>query len=178
MKRIYKKIQTNTGTGRLVKKLKLTDNNIITDILPVSDEPAFVYSMSEPVTETSANLPVIRKSATSEPAINRSYIDNTNTVNTLEPSNVADLLISPIHVDIEGGVIVSLLPKGDMFPMTHGDGLNILDEYFQQSPISPGPANDIEGLDKWPISAAESIHLGDAPEPAGWFNTEVALAIP
>lgn len=123
-------MQTNTGTGRPAKKPKLADDNDITNALPVSDEPASMYSTSEPVAKTSANSPMTGTSATSEAAINRLYIDNTNTANALESSNVADLPTSPTHVNVEGGGIVSLLPKGDMFPITHGDGLNILDEYF------------------------------------------------
>ena len=62
--------------------------------------------------------------------------------------------------------------------MTHGDGLNILDEYFEQSRIRSGLASDEEGLDKWLMSAAESIYQGDAPEIAGWFSTEGVLAAP
>ncbi|TVY71303.1 hypothetical protein LSUE1_G004472 [Lachnellula suecica] len=99
-------------------------------------------------------------------------------IGTLQSSKAADLPTSPTHLDIEGGGIVSLSPKGDMFPMTHGDGLNILDEYFQQRPMSSGPANNVEGLDKWLKSTPESIPQGDAPETAGWFNAEAVLAEP
>jgi hypothetical protein len=113
-----------------------------------SKEPATNDSTSETAAETSANSLTNGKSATSEPAINRSYINNTNTVEAPESSNVADLPTSAIHIQIEGGEIMSLSPKGDMFPMTHGDGLTILDEYFEQSATGSGPANDVEGVDK------------------------------
>jgi hypothetical protein len=172
-------MQTNTATGRPAKKPKLADDNAIIDALPtngISKELATVYSTSELVAEISANSPTTGTSATSEAAINRSYIDNTNTVDALESSNVADLPKSATHVDIEGGGIVSLSPRGDMFPMTHRDELNILDKYFEQSPIGSGPANDVEGLDKWLMCAAESIHQDDAVDPTAWSNTPGVLA--
>jgi hypothetical protein len=167
-------MQTNTGTGRPAKKPKLADDNTITDALPTngaSKEPATDDSTSETAAETSANPPANGKSATSEPAINRSYIDNTNTVEAPESSNAADLPTSATHIQIEAGEIMSLSPKGDMFPMTHGDGLTILDEYFEQSAIGSGPANNAEGLDKWPTFTAESIYQDKALEPTVWSNT-------
>ena len=73
---------------------------------------------------------------------------------------------------------MSLSPKGDMFPMTHGDGLTILDEYFEESAIGSGPANNAEGLDKWLTYAAESIHQDNAVESTAWSNTPGVLAAP
>jgi hypothetical protein len=144
-------MQTNTATSRPAKKPKLADDNAIINALPtngISKELATVYSTSELVTKISANSPTTSTSATSEAAINRSYIDNTNTVDALKSSNVADLPKSAIYINIKGGGIVSLSPRGDMFPITHRDGLNILDKYFEQSPIGSGPANNVEGLNK------------------------------
>jgi hypothetical protein len=174
-------MQINTSTGRLAKKPKLADDNVITDALltnGVSKEPVTDYSTSGPAAETSANLPMAGKSATSEPAINRSYIDNTNTLEAPKPPNAADLQTSDTHVQIEGGGIMSLSPKGNMFPLTHGDGLTILDEYFEQSAASSGPVNNAEGFDKWLICAAESIHQDDALDPTTWSNTPGVLAAP
>jgi len=154
-------MQTNTGTGRPVKKPKFADDNAITDALPtngVSKEPATDDSTSETAAETSVNPPVNGKSATSEPAINRLDVDNINTAEVLESSNVANLPTFAIHIQNEGGEIMSLSPKGDMFPMTHGDGLTFLDEHFGQSAIGSSPVNDVEGFDKWLIYAVESIH--------------------
>lgn len=174
-------MQTNTGTGRPAKKPKLADDNVITGALPanvVSEKPSIDLSTSELAAKIPANSPTTGTPATSEAAIDRSYIDNTNTVDALESSNVADLPKSATHVDIGGGGIVSLSPNGDMFPMTHGDGLNILDEYFEQSPIVSGPANDVEGLDKGLTCAAESVHQDNAVDPTAWSNTPGVLAAP
>jgi hypothetical protein len=174
-------MQTNTGTSRQAKKPKVADDIAITDALSTngaSKEPATDNSTSETATETSANPPANSKSATSEPAINRLYIDNTNTVEAPESSNTADLPMSATHIQIEAGEIISLLPKGDMFSITYGNGLTILDEYFEQSAIGSGPANNAEGLNKWLICAAESIHQDNALEPIAWSNTPGVLAAP
>jgi hypothetical protein len=69
---------------------------------------------------------------------------------------VANLPTFAIYIQNRGGEIMSLSLKGDMFPMTHGDGLTILDEHFGQSAIGSGPANNVEGFNKWLICAAES----------------------
>ncbi|KAM3064611.1 hypothetical protein ACMFMF_011901, partial [Clarireedia jacksonii] len=175
-------MHTNTGTSRLAKKPKLADDNVCTDALPTngaSKEPATDEYTSETVVETSANPSATSKSTTSEPATNRPYINNTNTVEAPKPSDAADLPMSATHIQIEGGEIMSLSPDGDMFPITHGDGLNILDKYFGQSAIGLGPAKDTEGLEKWPICTAESIYHDKALEPpVVWSNTPVALTAP
>ena len=65
----------------------------------------------------------------------------------------SDLPTSPTHIPIEGGEIMGMSPEGDMFPMTHGDGLTILDEYFEESAIGSGSVNNVEERDKWPTFA-------------------------
>lgn len=42
--------------------------------------------------------------------------------------------------------------------MTHSDGLSILDEYFKQSAIRLGLANNVERLEKSLIFIAKSTH--------------------
>ncbi|PQE14720.1 Vacuolar sorting-associated 3 protein [Rutstroemia sp. NJR-2017a BBW] len=178
-KRTYEKMHTNTGTGRQAKKPKLADENISTDALPTngaSKELAIDEYTSETAAETSANPTANSKSTTSEPATNRPYIDNINTVEAPKPSDAADLPTSTTHIQNKGGEIASLPPDGDMFPITHSDGLNILDKYFGQSAIGLGPANDVEGLEKWPICTAESIYQDKALGPAVWSNPPAALA--
>jgi hypothetical protein len=178
MKRIYEKIHTSTGTGRLAKKPKLVDDNVSTDALPtggVSKEPATDEFTSETAVETSTNATATSKSTTSEP-VNKSHIDNTNTLEAPKPSDTADVPTSATHIQIEGGEIISRSPDGDIFPMTHGEGLNILDNYFEQSAISSDPANNAEGLEKRPTYTAESVYQDKALEPAVWSNAPAVLA--
>jgi hypothetical protein len=166
-------MQANTRSGRLVKKPKLAIDNVVTDALPTngaSKDPATDDSTSETSSETPTN-----PSATSEPTIDKSYIDNPNIVGAPKSSSAADLPMSATHIQIEGGEIISSSPEGGMFPMTHDDGLAILDEYFEQSAIGLGPANDAEWLDKRPTFTAESAHQDGALEPTIRSNTPGAL---
>jgi hypothetical protein len=144
-------MQTNTGTGRPAKKIKLADDNVITNVLPTNGafkEPAIDNSTSETAAEIFTHLSAFSQSATSEPIINKLYIDNTNTVEAPESSNAADLPTSATHIQIEDSEIINLSPKGDIFLITHGDGLTILNEYFKQFAIGSDSVNNAEGFNK------------------------------
>lgn len=178
-KRPYEKMQgTSSSTGRPVKKPKLAVNSLVTNVLPTngtSEEPATDGSTSEPHSETSVETPAnptaTGKSATSEPTIAKSYIENPNTGETPKSFGATDLSSSATHIQIEGGEIMGALLEGDMFQMTLGDGLTILDEYFGEPNISSGSVNVAKELDKWPTFMAESIYQDEALEPAARSNS-------
>ena len=102
-------------------------------------------SMSERPCETSTNISATGKPATSEPTIDKSYIESPNTVETPKSFGAADLPISPAYIPIERGGTMGLSPEGDTFPVTHGDGLTILDEYFEEYTRRAGQVADVHG---------------------------------
>jgi hypothetical protein len=65
---------------------------------------------------------------------------------------------SAIHIQIEGGEITSLSPLDEMSPTTHGAGYDIINGFFEEAAISPGPVSDVERLGKRPAFTAESTH--------------------
>jgi hypothetical protein len=81
-------------TNRLIKKPKFAVNKPI-DVAPSTNrtakEPATDESTSETPSEASANISATSKSATSEPTISKSYIDNPNAVKDPKSSSAADL---------------------------------------------------------------------------------------
>jgi hypothetical protein len=81
-----------------------------------------------------------------------------DTAKAPDSSNTDDLPTSAIHIQIEGDEITSALLADDMFPITHGDGFAILNEFFEKPAIRSGPLSDVEGLDKWPVFTAEFTH--------------------
>jgi len=102
-------MQANTRNGRLMKKPKLTVDNLVTDALPTngtSKQPATDESSSETPSETPTNPSATSKPATSKPTIDKSYIDNSNIVEAPKSFSEADLPVSAIHIRIEGGEIV------------------------------------------------------------------------
>ena len=113
--------------------------------------------MSKPPSETSTNISTTSKPATSEPIIDKSYIESPNIVETPKSFSVANILISPIHILIEGSGTMGLLLKGNMFLVIHGNGLMILDKYFKESTISLGSMGNVGELSKSPTFIAESI---------------------
>ena len=48
-----------------------------------------------------------------------------------------------------------------MSPTTHVAGYDILNEFFKEAAIGPGPMSDVEGLGKRPAFAAESTHRSE-----------------
>jgi hypothetical protein len=157
----------STGTSRLPKKLKLADNECLTDSLPTEGpfkEPATGGSTSEtPFSEHPSETPT-NASATSEPTIDKSSVNCPDTAEAPDSSNTDDLPTSAIHIQIEGDEITSASPADDMFPMTHSDGFAILNEFFEQPAISSRPMSNVEGLGKWPAFTAESTHRDEVLE--------------
>lgn len=173
---------TSNRTGGLAKKSKLAVDNLATDALPkdgTREEPVTDESMSEPPGETSTNISATGKPATSEPTIDKSYIESPNTVETPKSFGAANLPASPTHIPIEGGGTMGLSPEGDMFPVTHGDGLTILDEYFEESAIGSGSVGNTGELGKSPTFMAESVEPtrpntpGASTEPRHPPNAEI-----
>jgi hypothetical protein len=182
-KRTYEKMQgTSNRTGGLAKKPKLAVDNLATDALPMEgtpEEPVTDDSMSEPPGETSTNISATGTPATSEPTIDKSYIESPNTVETPKSFGAADLPISPTHIPIEGGGTMGLSPEGDMFPVSHGDGLTIFDEYFEESAIGSGSVGNTGEPGKSPTFMAESVEStrpntpGASTEPRHPPNAEI-----
>jgi hypothetical protein len=65
---------------------------------------------------------------------------------------------------------MTVLPEGDVLPMTHVDGLAILDEYFEQPVIGAGSADDTDVLANYPTNSGESCNQGRAFEVTVDFN--------
>jgi hypothetical protein len=63
-----------------------------------------------------------------------------------------------MHIQIDGGEVTIASPFDDMSPTTHGAGYDILNEFFGEAAIGPGPMSDVEGPIKWPAFTAESTH--------------------
>lgn len=83
-----------------MKKPKLAVDNLATDALPTDgtpEEPAIDGSMSEPPGETLTNISATGKPATSEPAVDKSYIESPNIVETPKPFGASDLPTSPTY---------------------------------------------------------------------------------
>ena len=99
----------STGTKILPEKLKLADNDCLTDSLPTkglfkesttgsSTGETPTEPFSEHLSQTQANASAAGTPATSELAIDKSSVNCTDTVETLDFSGADDLLISPIHI--------------------------------------------------------------------------------
>lgn len=73
---------------------------------------------------------------------------------------------------------MGLSSEGDMFPVTHGDGLTILDEHFEESAIGSGSVDNPGELDKWPTFMAESLHQDEDLEPTAMPTTPRASTEP
>ena len=71
---------------------------------------------------------------------------------------------------MESSGIIAVLPEGDILPMTHVDGLAILDEYFEQPVIGAGPADGTASLVNYPMNSGESSGQGRALEVTPDFN--------
>jgi hypothetical protein len=116
-KRNYRKMQgPNTGTGRLPKKLKLADNECLTDSLPTEGpfkEPATDGSTSETPTEPFGEHPSetpTNASATSEPTIDKSSVNCPDTAEAPDSFDTDNLPTSAIYIQIEGDEITSTSP--------------------------------------------------------------------
>jgi hypothetical protein len=171
----------STGTGRLPKKLKLADNECLTNSLSTEGpfkEPATDGSISETFTEpfgehlseTSTNA-----SAMSEPTIDKLSMNCPDTAKALDSSDMDDLPTFAIHIQIEGDEITSASLADDMFLITHGNGFAILNEFFEQPAIGPGPVSDMEGLGKWLAFTAEFTYQDEVLEHTVWSNTPEVL---
>jgi hypothetical protein len=66
----------------------------------------------------------------------------------------------------------------DMSPTTHRAGYDILNEFFGQPAIGPGPVSDEEGPGKWPAFTAESTHRDEVLEHTVRSNSPAALNAP
>ena len=89
----------------MVKKPKLIDNGLVTDVLPTNgtpEEPA--TDLSELPGETPTNTS--GKPATSKPTVDKAFIESPNPVEAPKSFNTADLPTSPTHIQIEGGEIM------------------------------------------------------------------------
>jgi hypothetical protein len=124
----------NTGTGRLAKKLKLTDNKYLTNTLPTNrpfKEPD--SSVCETPTEAPSKHPseiLTNISTTSIPATNKYIInklsaDYLDITKALDSSGMDDLLISAIYIYIKENGIVD-----NMSPTTYYTGYNTIDDFF------------------------------------------------
>lgn len=112
-KRDYRKMQSpSSGTGRLPKKLKLADNDCLTDSLPTEglfNEPATDGSTGETPTEpfsehpskTPTNASATGTPATSEPANDKSSANCTNTAEALDFSGT-DASSIQVYLILEG----------------------------------------------------------------------------
>jgi hypothetical protein len=151
----------STRTSRLPKKLKLADNECLTNSLPTEGpfkEPATNGSTSETPTEPfSKHLSKTPTNAfaTNEPTINKSSVNCLDTAKALDSFDIDNLPTSAIHIQIEGDEITSTLLVDDMFLMTHSDGFAILNKFFKQPAIRLRPMSDVEGLRKWLAFTAE-----------------------
>jgi hypothetical protein len=50
--------------------------------------------------------------------------------------------------------LISISPVLEMFPIIHGEGISILDKFFEQSSVDLGSSSDVAELEKGPASAA------------------------
>jgi hypothetical protein len=174
----------STGTGRLPKKLKLADNECLTNSLSTEGpfkEPATDGSISETFTEpfgehlseTSTNA-----SAMSEPTIDKLSMNCPDTAKALDSSDMDDLPTFAIHIQIEGDEITSISLIDNTFLMTHGDGFAILNKFFEQPVIRSGPVSDVEGLSKWLAFTAEFTYQDEVLEDTVRSNTPEVLSAP
>jgi hypothetical protein len=153
-----KNLREYTRTGRMMKRPRLAADESFNDILSTngpSKEPATAGSTSETPSEapeapseSPTTASATGTSTMSQPTIDKSSIDCLNIAEAPKSSGTDDLPTSAIHIQIEGGEITGASPADDMFPMTHGDGFAILNEFFEQFAIGSGPVSDVEGLGK------------------------------
>jgi hypothetical protein len=182
-KRTYKNI-ANT-TGRLAKKPKHTVDELAHDALVgtnfkrvtdafTSGDPTKAFACDEPATSE----PATSKPATSEPASDKPATSSDLPVlcsktpeasNTLKPHK-ADVPTSATHIQISSSDTISVLLEGGILPMTHSDGLAILDEYFEQPATGAGPANDADSLGSRPMILSESRNQDKALEATASFD--------
>ncbi|KFY85061.1 hypothetical protein V500_08742 [Pseudogymnoascus sp. VKM F-4518 (FW-2643)] len=89
----------------------------------------------------------------------------------LKPPEAADLPTSATHIQIDSYDIISVLPEDGILPMTHGDGLAILDEYFEQPATGAGPVNDADSLGNRSMILSESSNQDGTLEATASFGT-------
>ena len=180
-KRNYGKMQgSNIGTGRLAKKPKLADDDTLPTAGPfkvpatdgsTNENPT--EPLSEHPSETPTNASATSTPSTSEPTIDKSSADCPDTVEALDSSGTDDLPTSATHIQIEGDETVD-----SMSPTTHRAGYDILNEFFGQPAIGPGPVSDVGRPGKWPAFTAESTHRYEVLEHTVRSNTPEALDAP
>jgi hypothetical protein len=144
-------------------------------------EPATEGSTSETITEpasehpseTPTNASATGTPAAGEPTIDRSSLDFPDAAEALDSPGTDDLPTSAIYIQIEGDKTVD-----DMSPTTHRAGYNILNEFFGQPAVSPGPLSDVDVPGKWPAFTAESTHGDEVLEHTDRSKTPDALDAP
>lgn len=157
-KRTYEHMQYAKSTSsRPAKKHKCT-----VDEASTGGDRKKVFGIDESVDEPASNKPA------SDDPTTRS--DTTSEASKFLEPYEADVLTSATNTQMETSDIITVFPDGCMPPMTHVDGLAILDEYFEQPVISAGPADDTASLVNYPMNSGESRVESRALEVTVDFN--------
>ena len=165
-KRTYENMQcaTSTSSGQLKKhKYTVDEASTIGDLNKSSNR-------DEPISNQASIVPASTETCSDNPTMSS---DRTSEASSILKPLEAAVPTPATRTQMESSAIVAVLPEADILPMTHVDGLAILDEYFEQPVVSAGPADDSSLANHSAISGASS-NRGTANEVTADLNASTS----